>query len=259
MDTGGRETLNTRHRTDITPPSRSARHILSWGGGRSEWNRQLEAKAELGAPEAMAGGLFTFYFSLQPELYYPHPPQKKTWGSFGGIRSPPGLNTGTGQPTGTGSPPWARLGCWGPFWACHEVRGPCRIPQQPLPYQPRTSLHGHDKTRQETGDRRQETGLIKTVPVGTTRLKTMSPGYMERHSWPWLGNRIRWSVFWAESAAAGGFDQLTIVLNCFFYCWRVLKSVLFLHYTVQTWFTLLSAWGLFITLFGVKGFYICYK
>ncbi len=115
-------------------------------------------------------------------------------------------------------------------------------------------------TRQDkTRDRRQETGLIKTVPVGTTRLKTMSPGNMERHSWPWLGNRIRWSVFWAESAAAGGLDQQTTMLNFFFfYCWRVLKSVLFLHYTVETWFTLLSAWGLFITLFGVKGFYICY-
>ncbi len=31
---------------------------------------------------------------LQPELYYP--PKKNPWGSLGGIRSPPGLSSGTG-------------------------------------------------------------------------------------------------------------------------------------------------------------------
>ncbi len=40
----------------------------------------------------------------------------------------------------------------------------------------------------------------------------------------------------------------------------LLKSVeLLLCSSVQTWFTRPSVWGLFITLFGVKGFYICYK
>ncbi len=64
-------------------------------------------------------------------LLPPPPPtsqKKQTWGSWRGTRSPPGLNTRTTQPTATGSPSWTRLGCGG-----HEVRGPHRIPQQPLP------------------------------------------------------------------------------------------------------------------------------
>ncbi len=62
-----------------------------------------------------------------------------------------------------------------------------------------------DMTRQDR--------MIKTVPVGTTRLKSLSPGEMERHSWLWfgnwlhgtwerhswmkLGNRIHWSLLLA--------------------------------------------------------------
>ncbi len=46
-----------------------------------------------------------------------------------------------------------------------------------FPFLPQTSLHGHDKT-----------GWIKTVPVGTAWLKSLSPGEMERHSWLWFGN-----------------------------------------------------------------------
>ncbi len=136
---------------------------------------------------------------LQPELYYQAPPQTKNpWVRCGGIRSPLGLNTGTRQPTGTGSPPWARLGCWGPFWTWHEVSGPHRIPQQPLPSPwkerqlasvaiPRGALPAPDDypltrlTRQDS---------LKLFPWAQQVLKSMSLDNMERHYWPWLGNWI---------------------------------------------------------------------
>ncbi len=51
---------------------------------------------------------------------------------------------------------------------------------------------------------------------------------------------------------------LTIMLDCFFIaeeCWTFFSGVLL----YRREFTLPLAWGLFITLFGVKGFYIFYK
>ncbi len=58
-------------------------------------------------------------------------------------------------------------------------------------------------------------------------------------------------LWWSSSAiliSKNDLDKLTIVLHCFFIaeeCWTS---------SVQMWITRPSAWGLFITLFGVKGF-----
>ncbi len=104
-----------------------------------------EAMAVQGAQEAMAGGL-----SLQPEPFYP--PKKKFPGEVRGYQEPSGARqTGqymTGQDR-TGQPSGARqtgqdipqepgtllgwLGSWGFLWAWQGVRGPHRVPQQPLP------------------------------------------------------------------------------------------------------------------------------
>ncbi len=79
------------------------------------------------------------------------PPKKNSLGKLGGIRSPLGLDrqdsTWTGQ--GQDSPPGlnrqeqdipqeqeallGELGSWGFLWAWRGVRGPHRVPQQPLP------------------------------------------------------------------------------------------------------------------------------
>ncbi len=61
----------------------------------------LEAMAVQGALEAMAGGVCGHGLGpsarpLQPEPFLP-PPPRFPWEVRGGIRSPPGLNTDTGQ------------------------------------------------------------------------------------------------------------------------------------------------------------------
>ncbi len=67
-----------------------------------------EAKAELGALEAMACGLCGrgLVPRLQPEAFYPPPPppppkKKKIHKAANGV-SPPGLSSGTGSPSGLG-------------------------------------------------------------------------------------------------------------------------------------------------------------
>ncbi len=127
-----------------------------------------------GAQEAMAGGpLWPWPRSPRPGYYSRNPstpPQKKSMGQLRGIRSPPGLNKqeqDSPQEQGTGRPSWAKLGSWGFLWAWWGIRGPHRVPQQPLPLPrqerqvagnglrghnqrsrlPPTSLHG--QTRQD--------------------------------------------------------------------------------------------------------------
>ncbi len=51
-------------------------------------------------------------------------------------------------------------------------------------------------------------------------------------------------------------QKLLYINNC---AWLCLIAEECWTSSVQMWFTRPSAWGLFITLFGVKGFYICYK
>ncbi len=74
-----------------------------------------DAMAVLGALEAMAEGPYgRGLVPLGPAttagaLLTP-PPRKIHGVAYGVIRSPPGLNTGTGLPTRTGSPAWAKLG-----------------------------------------------------------------------------------------------------------------------------------------------------
>ncbi len=110
----------------------------------------LEAMAELGALEAMADGLRgPWPRSPRPGPYSRnsyYPPQKISLGKWGGIRSPPGLNTqnstwqdSRARQTGQDIPqePEALLGwlgSWGFLWAWRRVRGPHRVPQQPLPF-----------------------------------------------------------------------------------------------------------------------------
>ncbi len=92
----------------------------------------------------------------------PSTPPKISLGKLGGIRSPPGLDRqdSTGQPSGarqTGQDIpqeqealLGELGSWGFLWAWRWVRGPHRVPQQPLPLLRqggKTSLRGQDKTR----------------------------------------------------------------------------------------------------------------
>ncbi len=55
------------------------------------------------------------------------------------------------------------------FWAWRDIRGPHRVPQQPLP------LPRQGGPRQVSMDMIDKTRWIKTVPVGTTRLKTALP------------------------------------------------------------------------------------
>ncbi len=75
-----------------------------------------------------------------------YPPKKISLGKSGGIRSPPGLDTqnstwqdSRARQTGQDIPqePEALLGwlgSWGFLWAWRRVRGPHRVPQQPLPF-----------------------------------------------------------------------------------------------------------------------------
>ncbi len=92
----------------------------------------------------------------QPEPFLPH--QKKIPGEVRGYQEPSGAKQ-TGQDRDRTThrnkkPSWAKLGSWGFLWAWRGVRGPYRVPQQPLPSQrqggrrlewPQTSLHGQDK------------------------------------------------------------------------------------------------------------------
>ncbi len=162
---------------------------------------------------------------LQPELY--SPTKKNPWGSLRGIRSPPGLSSGTG------SPPWARLGSWGLYWAWRGVRGPQRVPQQPLPYPwqerqaagtgpdefPWTRLTWQDqlklflRTQQDLKYASGDMERHSWPEQGNWMHRTW-----ERHSWPWLRNWILWNRerhYWSWlrnwilsswRAAAGGLD-----------------------------------------------------
>ncbi len=63
-------------------------------------------------------------------------------------------------------------------------QAPSKGPSGPLPFQ----RHFHFCPRRVSMDMTRQDRMIKTVPIGTTRLKTLSPGEMERHSWLWFGN-----------------------------------------------------------------------
>ncbi len=108
------------------------------------------------------------------ELYYP---PKKIPGQLRGIRSPPGLNK---QKQDSPQKQEALVGlsseAEASFWAWRDVRGPHRVTQQPPPL-PRLGMASAATTRGAACPRRvsmdmtDKTRLIKTVPVGTTRLK----------------------------------------------------------------------------------------
>ncbi len=117
--------------TVTVPPGRGGgaleapqdRHGQEHRTGTSRAEQTKEAMAELGALEAMAGGACGRGLGpLGPAptagtVSTPPPKKKNSQGKLGGIRSPPGLNTDTGQdsppgldtrqdsPPGTGSPP----------------------------------------------------------------------------------------------------------------------------------------------------------
>ncbi len=143
------------------------RHGQDHRTGTSRVEQMTEAMAELGAPEAMAGarrsgghggagssgGHGRWSFMATPAGTLLPPKEKFSLGKLEGIRSPPGLDrqdrtalwgqtdrtrhpsrakqTGTGQPTGTGSPPG--LSSEAEASSGHGIRGPHRVPQQPLP------------------------------------------------------------------------------------------------------------------------------
>ncbi len=212
MDTRGRETPDTTQDWHNSPLPEGATRAMTVSLGREggqtwtglqEGGLQDRQKVRELVPRP---GHYSRSSTTKP------PPQTKNpWVRCRGIRSPLGLNTGTRQPTGTGSPPWARLGCWGPFWTWHEVSGPHRIPQQPLPSPwkerqlasvaiPRGALPAPDDypwtrlTRQDT---------LKLFPWAQQVLKSMSLDNMERHSWPVIGELDTWVLKWA---IAGGLD-----------------------------------------------------
>ncbi len=115
------------------------------GWGPPERNRRRPRRSwELWRPWQV---VFHGHSSRNPST----PPKKNSLWKLGGIRSPPGLDTQNSTWQDRKGPPgpdrqdktahrnrkpsWAKLGSWGFFWAWHDIRGPHRVPQQPLPRQ----------------------------------------------------------------------------------------------------------------------------
>ncbi len=131
---------------------------------------------------------------LQTESFLP--PKKISLGKLGGIRSPPGLNrqdkTGTGQ--GQGNPQeqealLGQLGSWGFFWAWHDIRGPHRVPQQPLPL-PR---QGGRRLEWPPWPQQEEPPAPDESPWTRQGSLKCSCGHNKtdtRHSWPWRVDSI---------------------------------------------------------------------
>ncbi len=165
-----------------------------------------EAMAELGALEAMADGLRgPWPRSPRPGPYSRnsyYPPQKISLGKWGGIRSPPGLNRqdstkqdrnalqGQTDRTGQDSPqePEALLGwlgSWGFLWAWHDIRGPHRVPQQPLPLR----RQGGRRLEWPPWPPQEEPPAPDESPwTRPTWWLKYSRGHNKtdtRHSWPW--------------------------------------------------------------------------
>ncbi len=102
----------------------------------------LETMAVQGAQEAMAGhlrGLGLGPLGPAPTAGTLSTPQKNFPGVFRGYQEPSGAKQ-TGQDRDRTThrnrkPSWTKLGSWGFLWAWRGVRGPYRVPQQPLPSQ----------------------------------------------------------------------------------------------------------------------------
>ncbi len=131
---------------------------------------------------------------LQPEPLLP--PQKISLGKSGGIRSPPGLDTqnstwqdSRARQTGQDIPqePEALLGwlgSWGFLWAWHDIRGPHRVPQQPLP-PPR---QGGRRLKWPPWPQQEEPPAPDESPWTRQGSLKCSCGHNKtdtRHSWPW--------------------------------------------------------------------------
>ncbi len=168
----------------------------------------LEALAELGALEAMADGLRgPWPRSSRPGPYSwnSYTPPKISLGKLGGIRSPPGLNTqhdstkhdrnalqGQTDRTRQDIPqePEALLGwlgSWGFLWAWHDIRGPHRVPQQPLPQQGGRWLEWPPWPQQEEPPAPDESPWTRQ---GSLKCSCGHNKTDTRHSWPWRVDSI---------------------------------------------------------------------
>ncbi len=155
------------------------------------------------------------FHPLQPEPFYP---QKKFPGEVRGYQEPSGLDkqdstwqdrkTLQGQTNRTShrnqKPSWAGLEAEGFLWAWRGVRGPYRVPQQPLPYQRQgcwNGLRGH-KTRSH---------LPQTSLQGQDRqdlIKMFLWAQQDKHGSP--GRDVWTGSMGLGLAAAGGHESVAI-------------------------------------------------